>query len=272
MDQQWATGYLASVCVPANPAPLGLHAEWITAQSQLGAPLPDAGQVTVSPIPPAHAAYEQSLRNAPMLAPFFQEGWDLRLVEPIDNLLAFQAHVDLERTDALCHSLPVNPTLTDALPLCLPLTIPAVPHFPAGYPPTEPLKLQSLIFKSPSLDLRIANKGQFPNQLIGIQLGIAPPFAQVVRFNGRCYLRNGFHRTYGLRLRDFHQVPCVYREVKEFKDVADGPPATFGQTLLESNNPPTIGHYTQGRAYNVSLRKFSRVIHIGWADYVVPEE
>jgi hypothetical protein len=268
-DQQDAMNYLGGVCVPSDPTPPALLTQWSSAQAQLGTAFPNAGQPTVGPIPHGHDAHAQTLLTAAWLAPFFAEGWELRVVEPMNLLLAFQVHVDLDRSDVVCACLPTNPTLTDALQLCLPTNPPPLaPVFPAGNPE------RSFIFKSPSLDFRIVNKGFFPppTNLAGIQIGMAPAFAQVVRFNGRCYLRNGFHRTYGLCSRQFQQLPCMYREAKTFKEVAEGPPATFGQELLESTNPPTLGHFSQGRAYGVALRKFSRVIHIDWSEYVVPEE
>jgi hypothetical protein len=68
-------------------------------------------------------------------------------------------------------------------------------------------------------------------------------------------------------------IPCVFRDVptSEMAGIrTDG--RTFPLSLLESSNPPTIGHFTSGRAYQIQLRAFSRIITVSWADHVVPEE
>jgi hypothetical protein len=270
MEQQQAIVYLSTSCVSASPDVPALLAEWTAAQAKLGPPFPDAGHLTVSQIPQAHDAHIQACRNASWLAQYLQAGWDFRLIEPIDSLLAFQAHVDLDRSQALCSSLPPNPTLADTLPLCLPINEPPRPPVFGSVSSPDP---QSLVLKSPSLDFQIFKKLFLPpphHNLAGIEIGVSPAFVQVVQFNGRYYLRNGFHRTYSLSLRGCSQLPCLFRDENSFQDVA--PPGSFPQTLLESPNPPTLGHFSQGRAHNVALRKFSKIIHIGWEQYLIQEE
>jgi hypothetical protein len=47
---------------------------------------------------------------------------------------------------------------------------------------------------------------------------------------------------------------------------------TFPLSLLESGDPPTIGHFTQSKALDVSLRALSRVLHVTWSESVLPDE
>jgi hypothetical protein len=42
--------------------------------------------------------------------------------------------------------------------------------------------------------------------------------------------------------------------------------------LLESNNPPTVSHFTLGRAHAVTLRATTRILHLSWAEYGMYDE
>src|SRR5208282_2577442 len=107
--------------------------------------------------------------------------------------------------------------------------------------------------------------------IAGIQFHSSMPFVHVVRYNGRCYLHNGFHRTVGVRKAGATHVPCILRDVNTISEVGiDGD--TFPVHLMESANPPTVGHFTQNRAWSVTLRNYSRILHVSWAEYMVPDE
>jgi len=271
LDQQPATDYLGNICIPNNADPAALLAEWQAAQAQLGAAIPNAGQSTITAVPAANQAYAQALQAQPPIAQFLhQGGWEIRLAD-IDTLLAFQFHVDVARSDSLAAGLPTNPALADAFPLCLPIAPPAAPQMMVYAHNPDLQRNQSLVIKSSDVNVRVMDRGLF-GQYAGIALGLGSPFVHVERFNGRTYLHNGFHRAYALRSRGLMQIPCFYREVMNFNEVAEGPPATFSQALLESANPPAFGHFAQNRAYPVTMRRRSRNIHISWADYVIPDE
>jgi hypothetical protein len=92
-----------------------------------------------------------------------------------------------------------------------------------------------------------------------------------MRFNGRCYLSNGFHRVVGARLAGASHVPCLVRDIVNSSELGLNA-GTFDLALLESADPPTVGHYTQKRALLVQLRATQRVLHISWADYAVVNE
>jgi len=153
------------------------------------------------------------------------------------------------------------------LPLCLPLTPPNEP-FDTYYGP------QSTILRSRSLNLRPIAAGMFNARFMGLEFQISLHFVHVVRHNGKCYLHNGFHRAYGLRKAGATHVPCLVRDVGSHAEVGINPNGanTFSAQLLESNDPPTLLHFTQGRAYPVQIRAMLRVLHVSWADYVIPNE
>ena len=127
--------------------------------------------------------------------------------------------------------------------------------------------------KAKSLNVRLVQQGfmQQDGKLF-VQIGVTPPFAQVVRFNGRCYLLNGYHRTVGAAQAGATHIPCIFRDVASALEAGVNPPETFPLGLLESNNPPTLGHFANGLAYAAQLKSVSRYMHVSWDEHVIPDE
>lgn len=268
MDQLQAINHLRTACIPTDPSDAALTAIWSTAKGNIGNPIPNCGNPDIQPIPPANQPHIQQLLLSPWAQSVFQGPWvnaTFQMVE-IDPLLAYQFTIDSVRSNHHCSGLSNPPTVSELLPICLPLN-PIPENFESWGTP------QSAIIKSKGLNLVPIGSGIFNAAFMGMSFGPALPFTHVVRHNGRCYLHNGFHRALGARLAGATHIPCVFRDVPDHASVGiktDG--ATFSSTLLESNNPPTLAHFTQGRACNVMIRSVSRVLHVSWADYVIPNE
>jgi hypothetical protein len=278
MEQQAAINHLKTLCVPKDYSDAALLAEWTAAQAKLGAAFADAGQPDIQDIPAAHQAYIATLVQIPWVVQALQQqipGTTFKLVE-IDPLLAFQFTVDKVRSDHHCHPFTKPPKIEELLNACLPQV--QVPEATQELTQMHP-GIGSAFIKAKSLNVRMLAQGIFkdpatPHQsFTGLIFGMALPFVQVVRFNGRCYLHNGFHRSVGARLAGATHIPCVLRDVPSEAAVgirADG--YTFSSQVLNGPNPPTIGHFTQGRAYDVNLRGYSRALHVSWAEWVTFEE
>ncbi|WP_316234914.1 MULTISPECIES: hypothetical protein [unclassified Bradyrhizobium] len=267
MDAQQAIAHLQSVCVCANPDPAILSAEWNQARARLGGAIPRAGQPNLLPLPDRHAPYIAQLQSQPWCAATLAmwPGHEFKLVE-IDPLLAFQLTVDDRRSNHHCGSLVGTPILEELLPICLPLQQ-ALEPFMAFQTQT------SVLLKSNSLNLQAFGGGVYNASFMGLQFGLSLPFIHVVRCNGRCYLHNGFHRALGIRRAGATHMPCVFRDVPDHAAVGirtDG--STFSASLLESANPPTVGHFTRGRAWPVELKRLARYLHVSWSEYVLPED
>jgi hypothetical protein len=268
LDQAEALNHLKTLCVVNNPNDdVALLAEWAAARQRLGASTPNAGNPEVLAIPREGAAHIQHLMQQQwvtqaMTAPDLQ-GSQFCLVE-IKPLLAFQLTVDGKRSQHHNGHVQGVPALSDALPICL-------PHQPAQ----EPLKIfqvpGSMMVTSRSLNFQAVAQGYLFNTFIGLQVGVGAPFVHVVRYNGRCYLYNGFHRVVGLGKLGATHVPCVFRDVQQ-PDQIGIKQGTFQLPLLESADPPTIAHYVEDRAYEVELKAFTRTLHVSWADYVTTTE
>ena len=182
----------------------------------------------------------------------------------IEPLLAYQLTVDVARSNDHGSSASNPPLEQELLDICLPIA-----------PVQENLNIStapgSLLVKSKGLNFHALGEGFLHNQFLGFQVGVSVPLSHVVRFNGQCFLHNGFHRALALRARGATHMPCVFRDVASFAEVA--PQGTvFQPPLFQSANPPTVAHFTQGRALTIQLKTFSRTLHISWAQYITTED
>lgn len=268
LDQHQAVNHLANPCVPSTPDPNTLLLDWQLARGKLGAPVVNAGCPAMTEIPATHAYISMLLASSvygPALQHYASLGMTFQQIE-IDPLLAFQLTVDTDRSNHHCASVARPPTESELFSTCLPATQPQDVYHAS-------LQGQSIIIRSRSLNLQLINQGPLqglPNAL-GIQFNWSLPLVHVVRYEGRCYLHNGYHRAFGMRTAGATCVPCVFRDVSSPAEVGINP-GTFQMPLLESQNPPTMKHFTDGRAFDVKLRAASRILQVSWSDHVLYEE
>lgn len=270
MDQPTALMHLRNACVPAaNATDAALIAEWQAAQTQLdlaNLPVHNPGRPAIGPIPAAGQPHIDALKQVPWAARYLaniQQPYTFEMVE-LDPLLAYQFTVNMDRSQHHCGALTNPPTLQELLTICLPPTEEA-----ADFKAIQ--QAQSLILKSNTLNFRVMAQGPLAQNVAGVAFGVSLPLLHVVRWNGLCFLHNGFHRVVGMRNAGATEAPCLLRDVATADQVGINA-NTFSEALLTSPNPPTIAHFTQGRAYSVQLRKSSRIIHVSWSDYAMPEE
>jgi hypothetical protein len=285
-DQLQVFQHLRLQCVPADPSDAALVAEWDAARAKRGGPRLQAGVPSVLPIPASENAYVQQLRAQPWVQEAFRMfGYgaaDFKLVE-IDPLLAHQFTVDKPRSDHHCAALK-SPTVADLMPICLPQAQPKPndlspmidgPNLadPNDQKQTFIVKVRNLNMRRLSPGIFSLNQNGYDSWVMGLQVHVALPFVHVVRFNSRYYLHNGFHRAFGVRMAGAAYIPCLVRDATSQQDAGIiGRGQTFPLDLLESLDPPTLGHFTQGKAYDVRLRSGSRIFHVNWSETVMPDE
>ena len=81
----------------------------------------------------------------------------------------------------------------------------------------------------------------------GIALGFAvtagPSFMQVGRYRGRYYLRDGYHRAFGLLSRGITTVPTFTREISVFEELVPNPRTMLPQDGYLGDRPPVLADY-----------------------------
>lgn len=272
-DGAQAIRHLRRVCVP-NPSTKTdavLTAEWQAAKAQLGTPILNAGNPAIAPIPANHPHVVQ-LMNDPWSGPaiaVFYPGATFQMVE-IDPLFAFQFSIDTSRATSKCTHLS-TPLIPDELfPICLPI---GEPRDPFQYS----LQGQSLAVKARGLNMRL-----LPVQIAQSQSGLAiqitlaytPPLVYVTRYQGKCFLTNGFHRAFGIRAAGHTHMPCIFRDVHSYQEAGVlGDDQTFSEAYFQvAANAPTVGHLTPTTACSVMLREASRVLTVNWSEHAVADE
>ncbi len=234
--------------------------------------MPCAGRPDVQEIPPRHASYLEGVKGNPRYAAsLVGTNSSFKLVE-IDPLLSYQFHIAPAWSVSLCAPLKDPSRLEELLRFCLPHTVENPPGYEVAALPN------GFCIKTISRNLRILGSGQLgtdaaQQHFAGIAYGPSSNLIQVARFDGRYYLRNGYHRAYGLRKAGATHMPCVLVEATDYSQLGFmGGGVTFERDLLESDNPPTCGHFMQDRAYSLQLRSLTRVISVSWSEFAFLEE
>lgn len=266
MARDQALTFLKEACCPVDPDDAVLEDIWNSARLALGNSVPHAGRPHIIDIPVAGQPYVDALRSGIWQPTFAQKAdWDIKLVE-IEPLLAFQLSVDVPRSAHHCGHMKSPPTLEGLLGL-------ALPQVPTQEQIGLVQKPDSIVLKSKSLNVQCQIQGADGQSILVMQFGVALPFVQVVRLDGRCYLHNGYHRTYGAMNAGAKFIPAIIR------DVPDAPSAGIridGKTIdlqtLESGRPPTMASFNKPGSCAVKLRAMTRVINVNWTEHFIPDE
>jgi hypothetical protein len=263
MPEATGMAFLKSNCVLANRSTNAVKEQWLVARSRVKTPAVVAGQPKVTEIPSGYEDYLNRVVGSPSFGETL-EGmqWTFKLVE-IDPLIAFQFHLWPNRAANLCKSLDTAPDIDDMLPICLPLDVEDIQASVSSSGSSMAIESHSMNLKfSPTLqELTVANPRRI--RTVGLQFFPSCPFIQVVRFRGRSYLKNGYHRAYGLGKAGVESMPCIYLEgATNFNQVGLIKDRTFPSEVLESERPPTVGHFVQDRAYEVTMYEPKQVMSI----------
>jgi hypothetical protein len=201
----------------------------------------------VEPPPPELDPHLAALRLAPAAAAYFSEGWEVAVVD-LTRVCAFQPFVYTE--DALERTSTVS-DLTTAAMITLPL-----PQDNENLPVTYDQNQKTLTVVSRNPNLRVTGVFCAPvngQPLLGFHVQMVPSFLQVAQYQGRYYLRDGYHRAYGLLRRGVQHVPAFVRRVPTFEQLGMLPgmlphDAVFGE------RPPTLQDFLDDEVSGECIR------------------
>ena len=267
-EKEKAFEYLQKVCLVGDSSQEALLQHFQCAQSGLGSAIIGAGSPEIGDLPVECQSYCQAVLSSPdaqalaSISPI-----SIRLVE-IAPLLAFQHHIELERAENLYCSTFEAPSIEEMLSVCLPLSPQSLP-----WEFSEPQSPNSWTIRTPSFNLRAIGGGLFtlPNgeSYFGVKVAGASPFVWVIQFEGRSYLNNGYHRGFSLGKVGAKYMPCIFQEVQSLNGITN---PNFPIEVLQSENPPTLGHYVYGRAYPINLRNYRRYMQTTYAEHLFYED
>jgi hypothetical protein len=107
-------------------------------------------------------------------------------------------------------------------------------------------------------------------RVIGFTLMFGTRHVHVVEYKGRHFLKDGYHRCYGLLARGITRVPAIYERARSFADVHSGSTTFVSQEYLLGTHPPMLTDFHRPDvSVTISQQAFRKVIRIRAEDFVV---
>lgn len=197
----------------------------------------------VGTLPPGLEAHCAKLASNPHAAAMLAEGWQVQLVD-LRAVRAFQPVVftdSLEERFADFDSGDLESIARVTLP---------PEHAPTNLPVSFDESQQAWVVASSNPNLRVAGSwaGQLP--LDGVPPGLAlafvvmlsPSFMQVAGYNGHWFLRDGYHRAFGLLERGVTHAPVFVRSLEAYSDLGV-PVSHLPQEAFLGQRPPLLPDY-----------------------------
>ncbi len=194
--------------------------------------------------------------------------WDLKLVG-IDGLVTIQKQVNVTAANTVGSAVRDCNDLEGAVKLAL---LTELPRSPISVVQDG----QGVLVSSRNLNLSLTGTGMIEaeNELgdkmtnATVSFGCLHSYVRIMHFNGRYYVRDGYHRVYALKQKGFTQVPAIVAETNNPADIA--PPGNlFTLPLLLSDNPPLVDDFDRN-AVDVKVPRLTKVIRIKLEQFVVP--
>jgi hypothetical protein len=211
----------------------------------------------------------EAVRSAP---PFQQSfaGKEARFaMVDLTHIVAFQQFVDTQfSTETAGRELDEQNDLLAKVKLCLPR------DFNANVNITVDQATLSTTLSSLSRNLNIVGMQavQNPGQPFALSylVALGGNWVQVIEFEGRYFLKNGYHRAWLLRNRGDQAVPALVTKANTVEEIGTGP-GFFAPALILSERPPLFRHFFDGRlAPELQLKSTMKVITFSASQFVLP--
>jgi len=235
----WLAEQQAGVQPTATQLAQAAHARAVVAARVPGV---DQSEV-VTALPEELSGYVQRLEQTRDFADMLREGFRPAMAD-LTKLCALQPYVYTDHTMARVAMLDVG-DLAAIAEMTLPMpsvTPPPTIHFDEA--------TQSWVLPATNPNLRII--GPFNAELepsghaFGFIVGVTTSFLQVSSFNGRYFLRDGYHRAYGLLARGIKQVPVMLRDCATPEEFCP-PPGMLAPEVCLGERPPRLPDYLDNR-------------------------
>jgi hypothetical protein len=225
---------------------------------------------------PLHSDYVKQLTENPGFRQIFRTDFAVREVE-LERVIAFQRHIDTEYAEELANKMASDDKYV--MDSCLPLvfkqevqvsfdqTVPGV-TFSSVSPKLQLGGLQIIGVGGPEVTIG-GQRVQQPGVIFLI--GTQPNYVQVVEYESRYFLKNGYHRAYAALLSNRKQIPAVVYRAEDFATVGALNPAFFSRELLLSAAPPLLCDFLNEKiAVDVKLKPMRKILRARVDDFFAP--
>jgi len=118
-----------------------------------------------------------------------------------------------------------------------------------------------------------ASGAQMPLHVYGFFVTFGGPWMHVARFQGRWFLRDGYHRAYNLLKRGIDRIPCVIVSANSLEDLGFVRPGFVGPEVLLGDRPPMVGDFVDdSRAVDGSIVPVRKVVRIRAEEFVITSD
>jgi hypothetical protein len=215
-------------------------------------------QGVISAAPEELGEHINALRQHPAANAYFTEGWQVVLTD-LRRVCAVQPNVFIDHAEDRVRD--VDPGNVRSI-AAVSLPIPSPSQLPAQFDESKNVWL----FSAPNPNLRIM--GHFGGQVqpgviaFGFVVAISPSFLQVVRFQGRLFLRDGYHRAVGFLQRHINIVPVFTRDFGSLESLGL-PAGMLPQGAYFGDRPPCLPDYLDDAvSVQVQLPAFQKMLVI----------
>ncbi len=207
-------------------------------------------------------------------ATFANMNWQVAMVD-LDAVLSLQKIIRLTGLDERLN--PVIATSANLLEFCLPSAQPAIPGRVFTDGDRKGMTISSL---NPNLRVVETQPVQVeaqaapgapavPMQGLMVIVHLGTSYLQVARYNGRCFLRDGYHRAAGLVRAEIMAVPCIFIEAHSWVEVAPTPGLLTYETMF-GERPPRLSDFWDPEVSEEVVRPAVRkVIRVRGDEFVV---
>ena len=240
---------------------------WTDAQRAVAArPAYDLQTPVLDPLPEQlRQRGEAFLRRPDVAGPY--AGWDIAVgMADLTKALSFQK---LVTADAVERVAAIDPHDENELfSFCLPDPVDQI-QVPASLDQDG----RGFAISSANPNLRLLG-GQLANingsQFYGFAMGFGSTYVQVVEFQGRWFVRDGYHRCYGLLRSGVDHIPCLFIRAQNVQQFAGTAPGFFRWDIIFGARPPYLRDFLDDSvAETVQRPVVGKVIRITAQEFAV---
>jgi hypothetical protein len=104
----------------------------------------------------------------------------------------------------------------------------------------------------------------------GFAINFGARFVQIAEYNERWFVRDGYHRTYGLLCRGVYKIPCIFIRARTFQELGAAAPGFLPYEILFGERPPMLTDFLDDAVCVSANQKATRkVIRVTAEEFVV---
>jgi hypothetical protein len=114
------------------------------------------------------------------------------------------------------------------------------------------------------------NQPTVPFKFCGFLINHGVSLLQVVEYSGRWFIRDGYHRAYGLLRKGITRIPCIFIRAANFQQTGADQPAFIRYETLFGLRPPFLRDFLLNEvSATVQQRAVRKVVRVAAEEFVV---